>query len=356
MSAERLLEHVRHLRRPPRRRASRRSCPTPGGRRDHRTRDRLARPARSGQDLVGRQGADPLRHRWRRAGGDRDRPCRGVPRSSRRRAARSGENCCTTWVSSTSTTRAAPSSPTRSAGTPTATASTSCSTRCRVRRRRAGLDLLSFGGRFVEIGKRDIYGDTRLGLFPFRRNLSFYAVDLGVDDASPIPRPGPRAAEHGVRAHRGRLAADAGEHALPDSAMRPPPSVWSAAPGTPARWCSTFRGRGAAWPWCRRRRLGCSGPTAPTSSPAAWAASGSSSPVRWRRRAADGSCSTPGRRPARRRRRRSSGSAPPAPTSRSSAATSPNPERRSAWWRSATEPGFRCAAYCTPRRWSRTPR
>src|SRR5262249_59306633 len=32
---------------------------------------------------------------------------------------------------------------------------------------RAGLELLAFGGRFVEIGKRDIYGDTRLGLFPF---------------------------------------------------------------------------------------------------------------------------------------------------------------------------------------------
>ena len=45
---------------------------------------------------------------------------------------------------------------------------------------RAGLELLSFGGRFVELGKRDIYGDTRLGLFPFRRNLAFYAVDLGL--------------------------------------------------------------------------------------------------------------------------------------------------------------------------------
>ena len=45
---------------------------------------------------------------------------------------------------------------------------------------RAGLELLAFGGRFVEIGKRDIYGDTRLGLFPFRRNLSLYAVDLGL--------------------------------------------------------------------------------------------------------------------------------------------------------------------------------
>jgi polyketide synthase 5 len=45
---------------------------------------------------------------------------------------------------------------------------------------RAGLELLAFGGRFVEIGKRDIYGDTRLGLFPFRRNLAFYGVDLGL--------------------------------------------------------------------------------------------------------------------------------------------------------------------------------
>jgi polyketide synthase 5 len=45
---------------------------------------------------------------------------------------------------------------------------------------RAGINLLSFGGRFVELGKRDIYGDGRLGLFPFRRNLMFFAVDLGL--------------------------------------------------------------------------------------------------------------------------------------------------------------------------------
>jgi polyketide synthase 5 len=45
---------------------------------------------------------------------------------------------------------------------------------------RAGLELLALGGRFVEIGKRDIYGDTRLGLFPFRRNLAFYGLDLGL--------------------------------------------------------------------------------------------------------------------------------------------------------------------------------
>ena len=45
---------------------------------------------------------------------------------------------------------------------------------------RAGLELLAFRGRFIEIGKRDIYGDTRMGLFPFRRNLSFYGVDLAL--------------------------------------------------------------------------------------------------------------------------------------------------------------------------------
>ncbi|HUO36563.1 MAG TPA: sulfolipid-1 biosynthesis phthioceranic/hydroxyphthioceranic acid synthase [Mycobacterium sp.] len=45
---------------------------------------------------------------------------------------------------------------------------------------RAGLELLAFGGRFVEIGKRDVYGNTRLELYPFRRGLSFYYVDLAL--------------------------------------------------------------------------------------------------------------------------------------------------------------------------------
>jgi polyketide synthase 5 len=45
---------------------------------------------------------------------------------------------------------------------------------------RAGIDILAFGGRFVEIGKRDIYRNTRLGLSSFRRNLSFHAVDLAL--------------------------------------------------------------------------------------------------------------------------------------------------------------------------------
>ena len=49
---------------------------------------------------------------------------------------------------------------------------------------RAGLELLSIGGRFVEIGKRDVYANTRLGLYPFRRNLAFYYVDLALMCAS----------------------------------------------------------------------------------------------------------------------------------------------------------------------------
>ncbi|HEU0222316.1 MAG TPA: zinc-binding dehydrogenase, partial [Paracoccaceae bacterium] len=32
-------------------------------------------------------------------------------------------------------------------------------------------------GRFIELGKRDFYANTRLGLRPFRRNLSYFAVD-----------------------------------------------------------------------------------------------------------------------------------------------------------------------------------
>jgi NADPH:quinone reductase-like Zn-dependent oxidoreductase/acyl carrier protein len=40
------------------------------------------------------------------------------------------------------------------------------------------LSIVAPYGRFVEIGKRDIYQNTQIGLSPFRRNLSYYAVDL----------------------------------------------------------------------------------------------------------------------------------------------------------------------------------
>jgi acyl transferase domain-containing protein/acyl-CoA synthetase (AMP-forming)/AMP-acid ligase II/acyl carrier protein len=40
------------------------------------------------------------------------------------------------------------------------------------------LSILAAHGRFVEIGKTDIYQNKPLGLFPFRNNLSYFAVDL----------------------------------------------------------------------------------------------------------------------------------------------------------------------------------
>lgn len=41
-----------------------------------------------------------------------------------------------------------------------------------------GLEVLAPYGRFIELGKRDIYDDRQIGLKVFRNNLSFYAVDL----------------------------------------------------------------------------------------------------------------------------------------------------------------------------------
>jgi NAD(P)-dependent dehydrogenase (short-subunit alcohol dehydrogenase family)/acyl carrier protein len=42
----------------------------------------------------------------------------------------------------------------------------------------ASLRALAPRGRFLEIGKRDIYDNSQLGLSPFRKNLSFFALDL----------------------------------------------------------------------------------------------------------------------------------------------------------------------------------
>jgi phthiocerol/phenolphthiocerol synthesis type-I polyketide synthase C len=42
----------------------------------------------------------------------------------------------------------------------------------------ASLSLLRAGGRFVEIGKRDIQDNVTLGLRPFQNNLGFFSLDL----------------------------------------------------------------------------------------------------------------------------------------------------------------------------------
>ncbi|MFI5763608.1 SDR family NAD(P)-dependent oxidoreductase [Streptomyces sp. NPDC051563] len=41
-----------------------------------------------------------------------------------------------------------------------------------------GLEVLAEDGRFVEVGKKDIHGERTLGLAPFRKGISFAAVDL----------------------------------------------------------------------------------------------------------------------------------------------------------------------------------
>ena len=41
-----------------------------------------------------------------------------------------------------------------------------------------GLEVLRVDGRFLELGKRDIYQDSQVGLFPFSKRLSFTAIDL----------------------------------------------------------------------------------------------------------------------------------------------------------------------------------
>jgi NADPH:quinone reductase-like Zn-dependent oxidoreductase len=40
------------------------------------------------------------------------------------------------------------------------------------------LSILGRYGRFLEIGKRDVYQNSKLELYPFRNNLSFFAIDL----------------------------------------------------------------------------------------------------------------------------------------------------------------------------------
>ncbi len=43
---------------------------------------------------------------------------------------------------------------------------------------RAGFELLAVGGRFVEIGKADVFANNKLGMLPFHRNLTFVYLDM----------------------------------------------------------------------------------------------------------------------------------------------------------------------------------
>ncbi len=50
----------------------------------------------------------------------------------------------------------------------------------------ASLKLLRPYGRFLELGKRDFYGNTRVGLRPFRHNVAYFGVDV---DQLPLRQP-----------------------------------------------------------------------------------------------------------------------------------------------------------------------
>ena len=221
---------------------------------------------------------------------------------------------------------------------------------------RAGLELLAFGGRFVEIGKRDIYGDTRLGLFPFRRNLSFYAVDLALMSFSHPDRL--RDLLNTVyQLTADGVAADAGEHALPACRRGHRHPGDGRAPSTPASSCSTSRTAG------QQQRGGAAG-------------AGPGLPRRRRlhhHRRAGWPGAVPGREDGRGRLRAHRADLALAADSQGAGDHRAHPRdrgrhrggvrrhrrtrhRASGWWRWRPPPGFRCAVCCTRRRWSRTPR
>ena len=206
---------------------------------------------------------------------------------------------------------------------------------------RAGLELLAFGGRFVEIGKRDIYGDTRLGLFPFRRNLAFYGVDLALMSVSH-----PHQVKSLLKTVYG-LTAD-GSLPMPESTHYPLADAATAirvmgAASTPAKLVLDIphagHSRVVVPPEQARvfRRDGAYIITGGLGGLGLFLAE----------KMAAAGCGrivlTSRSQPMTRRWRRSSSFERWVPTSRSSAVTSPLPARRSGWWQWRPPRGFRCA-------------
>src|SRR6266699_5238453 len=72
----------------------------------------------------------------------------------------------------------------RCASLPAGRVSTSCSIRCAAMER--SLEVLRPFGRFLELGKRDLYLNRRVHLRPLRQNISYFAIDI---DQLPIRRP-----------------------------------------------------------------------------------------------------------------------------------------------------------------------
>ena len=203
----------------------------------------------------------------------------------------------------------------------------------------AGLELLAVGGRFVEIGKRDIYGDTKMGLFPFRRNLSFYAVDLAL-----LTMTKPAKLRRLLKTIYQQIAD--GVLPLPETTHYP---LEEGATAIRVMGCRrAHRQVGARRPAHRRVHGGAaartvagrSGPTVRTSSPAVWADSGCSWPRRWPLPAVVGSSSTVGLRRKPMRCRPSSAFGTAVPRSRWSSVTSPRSETATRLVAGATATGL----------------
>ena len=141
-----------------------------------------------------------------------------APRCSRRRAAPRSATTCARSASSTSSTRARSTSPTRCGATGGRGVDVVLNSLAGEAIAK-GIDVLAPYGRFVEIGKRDIYEDARIGLRAFRKNLSYFAVDL---DRLCLERPEVagefvrQAVEQGRRRHlRGAAAARSSRSSRP---------------------------------------------------------------------------------------------------------------------------------------------
>ncbi len=68
-----------------------------------------------------------------------------------------------------------------------------------------GLASLKVGGRFLEIGKRDIYEDRPLGMYPLRNNIALYAIDLDQLFTAQREQMGRKLREISERFERGEL-------------------------------------------------------------------------------------------------------------------------------------------------------
>ncbi|WP_158601099.1 zinc-binding dehydrogenase, partial [Teichococcus wenyumeiae] len=83
------------------------------------------------------------------------------------------------------------------------------------------LELTKPFGRFVELGKRDFFENTRVGLRPWRRNLTYFGVDV-----DQLPKARPDLARRLLQGIAQRLA-DGALHPLPH-AVRGPAEVEAA--------------------------------------------------------------------------------------------------------------------------------